>query len=490
MKLIIVVWIIALFLEFPMITSNSQLAFPIDANNEPPQQKSELSQINLKMIVSDQQAPAVIGVIDDFLADPLGSAVNSVEVVASGTRADDQHTYLIEQMILGSTEFDIIGLDTIWLAQYAENDWIIELDSRLNPGELDDYVAGMVDSCIYNGTTYAYPYFMNLGILFYRKDLMEAHGFNENDFDTWSELNATANYILNNVSGQLKDPNIVGYVSQFDAYEGGVVNFFEWIGSYGSTNLITSQGEVYINSSDVREAMTFLQALVPPQSIGVQGTPYIIPREGLVMDEGSSVGKWLANEAIFMRQWTFAYKDSVFNNISFGIAPLPTASGATDEKSSCVGGAILAIPKYSLNQDAAWNLTRFLGDQLAQEFELTSISNFPALRKVYDFPPSGFNWIKNWTDQFHKTLARPVHPKYPLISSVIADSFSDILKHIKDVNTALAEMEEAILEIITDEEEISQSETSSSIVGYNFTFILLSYVLMLSITVLICRKKK
>lgn len=132
MKKIIIFGILALFLELTMFMSESLLVFPINAYNEPINIDNELesSQTSLKIIVSDQQAPAVMGVIDDFLADPLGSAVTNVEVVASGTRADDQHTYLIEQMILGSIEFDIIGLDTIWLAQFAENDWIIELDSK------------------------------------------------------------------------------------------------------------------------------------------------------------------------------------------------------------------------------------------------------------------------------------------------------------------------------------------------------------------------
>jgi len=495
MKKMIIFGVIVLFLELTIfIMPGYLLLFPCIADTESESiildNEPKSSQINLKIIVSDQQAPTILGVIDDFLADSLGSGVNSVEVVASGTRADDQHTFLVEQMILGSTEFDVIGLDTIWLAQFAENDWISELDSRLNLGELDDYVDSMVNSCKYKGITYAYPYFMNLGILFYRKDLTENHGFSESDFDTWLELNATANFILNNVSGQLRDPNLVGYVGQFDTYEGGVVNFFEWASSYGATNLITSEGDVNINNPNVEDAMTFLQALFPPQFTGVQGTPYIIPRVGLVMDEGSSVSKWLANESIFMRQWTFAYMNSVNINMSFGVAPLPTASGATGEKSSCVGGTVLAIPNCSQNQEAAWNLTRFLGDQLAQEFELTNASNFPALKSVYNFPPLGFDWIKNWKSQFQKTLARPVHPKYPLISSVIADSFSDILKQIKAVNVTLAEMEAAILKITSDEDEVPPSEPTGIIAGYNIMLLLLLCVLVISLITVVYKKNR
>jgi len=412
------------------------------------------SQVNLKITIAERLTPTVSGIIEDFLADPLGSSVNSVEVVSSGIKADDQHSYLVGQMIQSSTEYDVIGLDTIWLAQFAENNWIIELDSRLDPSELDNYVDGMVDSCIYKGEAFAYPYFMNLGTLFYRKDLIDFYNFTEADFDTWSELNATANYILKGENAISENPDLVGYVGQFDSYEGGVVNFFEWTGSYGATNLISSQGEVNINNSAVRDAMIFLQAVVSRQGSDVQETPTIIPYEGVTMDEGASINKWLSNESIFMRQWTFAYTNSIDNNISFGIIPIPTATGSSDEKSSCVGGAILAIPTFSQNKDAAWNFTRFLGDKIAQEFELTNASNFPALKSVYDNPPTGYEWIKNWTNQLSKTLARPVHPKYSLISSVIAQNFNDILKYNKDVNTALNDMETGILNIL--KEDISQ----------------------------------
>ena len=53
----------------PSIVDTESKSIILD--NEP-----KSSQINLKIIVSDQQAPTIIGVIDDFLADSLGSGVN------------------------------------------------------------------------------------------------------------------------------------------------------------------------------------------------------------------------------------------------------------------------------------------------------------------------------------------------------------------------------------------------------------------------------
>lgn len=415
--------------------------------------------VTLKIIVSDQQKPAIDGVISDFLASSLGTGVSDVEVVASGTRADDQLTYLVTQMTAEDDEFDVIGLDTVWPAQFAENGWIVDLTDKLDANEMDAYVDGMVDSSTYNGKVYAYPYFMNLGVLFYRKDMIARNGFTTSDFDTWAEFNATANAILANATEQALNPDLVGFVGQFDAYEGGVVNFVEWLGGNGLTSLFDANGNPNLNTSDAQYAMNFLKGLIAPRYTGVQDTQYIIPRSALTMDEGSSVGKWLAGESIFMRQWTFAYgssaseaglnaTDTSGDYTQFGVAPLPTRSGATDEKSSCVGGAVLAISSFSQNQEEALNLIRYLGDEHAQIFELTEVSNFPALKSAYSNLPTGYEWANEFFSAFDKTLARPVHPKYSVISTEIADKFSDLLSGVKSVPLALGEMDEDIAEVI------------------------------------------
>ena len=93
--------------------------------------------VTLNIIVTDQQAPGVEAVVDDFVAATEG--VDAVEVVASGTRADDQLTYLTTLLAAGDSEFDVIGLDTVWTAQFAENGWIKDLTGDLEAGEMDDY---------------------------------------------------------------------------------------------------------------------------------------------------------------------------------------------------------------------------------------------------------------------------------------------------------------------------------------------------------------
>ncbi len=479
-----------------LLMTSTLFLFPITVYSKPESSQA----IDLTIYVTDQQIPGVENVTDEFLASPLGSGVSSVSIVSTGTDANVQLTYLQTLMTGGTATAAVIGLDVVWTALFVDNGWIINLDSYLDTNEMDDYVAGLVDACTFQGSLYAYPYFNNLGVLFYRTDLLDLHmpGWTEANFSTWEGLKATANYILNNESDLLTsdDADLVGYIGQFDAYEGGVVNFFEWIGSNGVLDAVTSTGDVNVNTQDVNDAMTFLKALIPPQYTGVQGNDYIIPRYGLVHDEGSSVGKWLANESIFMRQWPFAYGSSLDNNMEFGLAPLPHFAGATGYKTSAVGGAILAIPTVTTGtaREAAVNFTKFLGDSVAQTAELTSdssadpgvqaLSNFPALSSIYDSPPAGFEWIQNWSDQLPLTLSRPVHQDYPLISDVIADYFSDLLSCQKDVDTALAEMERDLKDIVEG------GPIVPGIPGYSIAILVITATFAIGLIVVIRRKRK
>lgn len=448
----------------------------------------------LKIIVSDQQKPGIDGVISDFLASSYGTGVSNVTVIASGTRANDQLTYLVTQMAAGSTEFDVFGLDPIWVAQFAGNNWVLNLDANLSAGEMDNYVSGMVEACTYGGHIWAYPYFMNLGMLYYRKDILARNGFNETHITTWPGLAAVARTILANESEANLNENLVGYVGQFDSYEGGVVNFFEWLGSNGVTNMFDSSGMSDLNNTKAQQVMEYLFSLIAPRYQGVINTSYIIPRDALVMDEGSSVGKWLAGNAIFMRQWTFAYGSTIAqsglnatngpgNYTQFGIVPLPTFNGTSDQKSSCVGGAVLSIPSTSTHKQEALNLVKYLGQAHAQTFELENISNFPALKSVYSSLPAGFEWAADFVPAFNKTLARPVNPHYSEISNTIAGYFSQLLSGYYTTPEALGYMDRDINEILAQ-------ATTPPISGYDLAVMLVGIGAVIVVVGLTTKKKR
>lgn len=397
--------------------------------------------VELTIAVTNQQAPGVSEVIEDFLASDLGEGVSDVSVVTTGETADDQLSYISTRMSAQDTELDVIGIDTVWTATFADNGWIVDLTDDLESGEMDEYAAGMVTSGTYDDKVYAYPYFMNLGILYYRNDLLTEYGYDEDDISTWEGLKVVANDILE----QENDEDLVGYIAQFDNYEGGTVNFMEWIGSNGVTDIFDSEGNPDMTQTGINEALTFLKGLIPPEgTTDLIDTDYIIPRDAITFNEGSSQDVWLAGNAIFIRQWTYIHGLSEDEELDFGVATLPVFEDASDAKSSAVGGALLTISQFSENKEEAMNLVRFLGDTEAQKYQLEELSNFPALKSVYSDLPSGYEWVSEWEEQLDLTLARPVHPEYPDMSAEISNYFNQIISCQLTVTDGLESMQNRV----------------------------------------------
>lgn len=468
-----------------MMFSASLFVFPTKGAPTP-----KTSQITLTIAVTSEQFDAVDDVIAGFLASPFAGNVTAVNVVSSGDTADAQLTYFQTQLAAGSPTLDVIGMDVIWTALFAENGWIENLDSYLAPNEMDSYIGGMVDSSTYNGSIWAYPYFFNLGVLFYRKDLLTQYGYDETDFDTWAELNATANDILE----QENDPDLVGYVAQFDNYEGGTVNFQEWIGSNGATDIFDVSGDPDLARADIINALTFLKGLIAPtDTTDLRTTDYIIARDALGYTEGTSEAKWSLGEAIFIRQWPYVYAITIANSLlnatngpmnytKFGVTEIPTFSGAVDEKSSCVGGAILGISAYSDAKDAAFNLTRYLSSNESQYHALATYSHFPSLKDTYTTLPLGYEYVGLFFNASGRTLARPKHKDYPEISDAISDRFTEIISCQSTPTEGMEDLQQDI-------EDILNPPPAVPIPSFELSIVFLGIVAMVSIIILLNRKK-
>ncbi|MTW19629.1 extracellular solute-binding protein [Allochromatium palmeri] len=71
-----------------------------------------------------------------------------------------------------------------------------------------------------------------LMLLYYRKDLLDKHGFAPPE--TWADLERIARVILEREA----DPQLAGFVWQGSAYEGLTCNALEWIDSYRGGTII------------------------------------------------------------------------------------------------------------------------------------------------------------------------------------------------------------------------------------------------------------
>ncbi|MBA2391921.1 MAG: extracellular solute-binding protein, partial [Ktedonobacteraceae bacterium] len=71
-----------------------------------------------------------------------------------------------------SATFDVFNIDVVWPAQFSSNGWTLDLSSKWPASDRANYLPGPIKSCTYNGAVVAAPMRTDLGVLYYRKDLI------------------------------------------------------------------------------------------------------------------------------------------------------------------------------------------------------------------------------------------------------------------------------------------------------------------------------
>ena len=97
-----------------------------------------------------------------------------VEIVDLPTNADQQRELVVRRLAAEDSDIDIIGMDVIWTAEFAEAEWIKEVTGRQprrRPSRAS--LPGPLETAKYKGRLWTVPFTSNTQLLWYRKDLVK-----------------------------------------------------------------------------------------------------------------------------------------------------------------------------------------------------------------------------------------------------------------------------------------------------------------------------
>ncbi len=297
---------------------------------------------------------------------------NTVKLVP--TPADANERLALYQTLLAAQakDIDVFQIDVIWPAILAPH--LVDLSAILSEEDRADHFEVLIDNNTVDGKLVAMPWFMDAGLLYYRQDLLEKYG--KQVPKTWAELAETAKAVLDG-ERQAGNANLQGYVWQGRAYEGLTCNALEWIASYGGGGIVDPDGTVTIDNPQAAAALEMARSWI--------GT--ISPRGVLSYAEEESRGVFQSGNAVFMRNWPYAWAlanaaDSPVKG-KVGVAALPQGDGAEARHAAAMGGQNLAVSRYSAHPDEAADLVRYLTSAQEQKRRAQEGSFNPTLRSLY-----------------------------------------------------------------------------------------------------------
>jgi trehalose/maltose transport system substrate-binding protein len=334
---------------------------------------------------------------------------HKVHIVSMPPSSSEQFSQYRLWLAAGNADIDVYQTDVVWAPQLS--DQFVDL-TEATKDVTGTHFASIIASQTVNGKLVALPFYTDAPALFYRKDLLEK--YSKPVPKTWDEMTVTAKEIMDKERADGKS-DLWGFVFQGNAYEGLTCNALEWIKSSGGGQIVEADGTISINNEKAAAAIE--------RAKGWIGS--ISPQGALAYQEEESRGIWQTGNAVFMRNWPYAYAlgNSADSGVKgkFDVAPLPAGADG-DAPSSTLGGWNLAVSKYSTKQDAAIALIKYLASPEVQKVQAVEISRLPTIEALYDDKDviAAQPFMANWKPIFQNAVPRPsaaTKVKYNEVSS-------------------------------------------------------------------------
>ena len=400
-------------------------------------------------------ASAVSAAEITYVSGAVGNAVEDFKKIVAPWEAKTGHTVTLVPMpasttdqfgqyrlwlAAGNGDIDLYQTDVIWAPQLANH--FVDLSNKA--GELmKSHFPSIVESQTVDGKLVALPLFTDAPALYYRKDLLEKHGASVPK--TWEELTATAKAVQD-AERAAGNNDIWGFVWQGNAYEGLTCDALEWVKSSGGGQIVEPDGTISINNEKAAAALEL--AATWPGSISPEGV--------LAYQEEEARGVWQTGNAVFMRNWPYAYglgnsDDSAVKGL-FGVTTLPTGQGH-DTSAATLGGWNVAVSKYSDNQEAAIDLAMYLAGHEAQKTRSIIASNLPTIVSLYEDADIAREQpiIPQWKDVFLQAVPRPSAPtreKYNEVSTLFFSAVHSVISGNAKAADALADLEDDLDDLL------------------------------------------
>ena len=309
--------------------------------------------------------------VDAFTRRHPTVTVNLVDVPPT---TDVRRTTLTTQIASGAVSPDVFLGDVTWPAQFAYNSLAQPLGAV---EEEKEFWAGFPEpvarAVSYQGDAYAFPMYVDISFLYYRKDLLDKHGFDPPR--SWEEMAETAL--------ALKDAGDVryGFVWQGQSGEPITCNFAEFLADAGGSLMNADATEVTVDSAAGRRAMEYMARLVAdgvsPASVGT-------------FAEEQSMTAFASGQAAFLRNWSYAWGAANAPDAAtagkVGAVLRPAFDGGGPRGQSALGGWHNYVNPNTRNLGAAVAFARWVAEEEGQTIMATTSPYTPPLESVLSDP--------------------------------------------------------------------------------------------------------
>jgi trehalose/maltose transport system substrate-binding protein len=338
---------------------------------------------------------------------------------------------------------DVYAVDVIWPKILADR--LVDLKAYVPAEEITVHSPDLIANNTIDGRVVALPYNVEVGLLYYRTDLLHRYGF-RNPPRTWDELEIMAARIQKGERAR-GHKSFWGFIWQGAPTEVLTCNALEWQESQGGGAII-DHGRITVDNPETihawERAARWVGSISPPGVVAYH--------------EWDTQNIWKAGGAAFMRSWNGLPGPSHLGHSetpgtdanNYDLAPLPAGKAGSV---GAFGGHSYAVSNYSAHVEAAVKLVRYLCRRDVELKRLRTYSGVPTIPDLYQDPdvraatPYLESVQKGYKESFAARPSAVTGKKYPEVSRAYFETIHSVLTREKTAADAASNLREQLARI-------------------------------------------
>ncbi|MQA74155.1 MAG: extracellular solute-binding protein [Solirubrobacterales bacterium] len=321
----------------------------------------------------------------------------SIDLQLLPTTASDQRDQLVRRLGAEDSSVDLLGMDVIWTAEFANAGWLREFPADLREQVTKDVFDSVIETASFDGKLYGAPFNSNTQLLFYRTDEVERPP------KTWGQMISEAERLGMSIQVQA------------NRYEGYTVLVNSLIESAGA-QILSDPDTIALEQGPTEEALATIGRLANSSAAAADISTSTEDTARLGFEAGGSA---------FMINYPFAYGSAkenapeVFKNL--GIAEFPRVVPDLPSKPP-LGGFNIGVGAFTEHPEQAFDAAACIGSPQSQ-LTATELDGLPPTRQdlytskvVRDAYPGFAKLIERSID---RAAPRPLTPAYTDLSLAI-----------------------------------------------------------------------
>ena len=359
--------------------------------------------VTISFLVRALEADQLQILVDEFEAD---NPDIRLDVIRGPNAADAVEDLYTASFLLGDSPYDLIFSDIVWIPKFAAAGWLTDLSDRVSEEELSAFLTADVEAGQVEGGLYRMPFRSDVGMLYYRTDLLEEAGLEPPD--TFEELL--------DASRTLQEQELVnwGYVWQGLQYEGLAAGFVEILEGHGGFWIDPESLDVGLDQPEAIAAVEFLQETISSRVSPPGVTNYL---------EEDSLRVFQNGNAAFLRNWPYVWPEvnREGSPIRGQVALKPMVSEDGRSSGACQGGWGFGISANTPHPDEAWRVVEFFTSEEAQRQFVVEYGYVPSRRSLFTDPQvlEAYDHYEQLLEVAEQAVLRPPIGQYAQASDIL-----------------------------------------------------------------------